>query len=171
MTSSRFLPAALLACALPACTLPLSAPASAAPSAMQTQSTIHGLYEQINAAFQRRDVGGVMAYFTPDYTATDPNGDRLSRDQTRRRYQDQLGQIKTIQGRFTIRRFVPTPGGAWAEMQMHTDGTGEKRILFAHVRGTFTNDFHSRDLWVKTPQGWRLKYRQILQDDTRTHRG
>lgn len=170
MTPCRFrlLP---VACALSACAAGVCAPAASSAAPSPAQSTIHGMYDQINAAFMRRDVGGVMTYFTPDYTATDTNGDRLNRDQTRRRYQDQLGQIRSIQGRFTIQRFVPVPGGAWAEMQMHSAGTGEKRVLFARVHGTFTNDFHSRDLWVKTPQGWRLKYRLILQDDTRTHRG
>ena len=150
----------------------LAAPAAPAPAAdTAPRAAIQAAYDQLDAAFVQRDMDRFMSFFAPDFTEQTPKGETRSRDRTRQGYQDQLRQIKTMRCRFAIQSLTPTPGGALVEMKMHADGTGEKRILFAKVRGTFTNDLWVRDLWVRTPQGWRLKHRQTLQDETRTHPG
>ena len=112
-----------------------------------------------------------MAYFTDDYIDIDEKGARLNKEQTRRGYEKQLGQLKSIESHYTIQNIAPAAGGTLVEMKMHSRGTGEKRVLFARLRGTFTNDLWVRDLWVSTPQGWRLKHRQTLQDDLHIHPG
>ncbi len=73
--------------------------------------------------------------------------------------------MKSILSRYAIQSLAPAPGGMLAEMHMHSSGLGEKRILFAKLHGAFTDDLWVRDLWVSTPQGWRIQHRQTLKDD------
>lgn len=143
--------------------------ASAGLSRAEAQLGIQGTYDQINAAFCRHDLNGFMSYFTQDFIDIDEKGAHLTKDQVRRGYHDQLDQIKTVQSRCSILSCASVPGGYLVEMKLHTNGTGEKRILFAKIKGIFTNDLWVRDLWVSTPQGWRLQHRQTLQDDLSVH--
>ncbi len=156
---SRLLCVAALAAVPAAAAPPPVAPASADRAAIQAA------YDGLSAAFSRHDLPRFMSYFADDYIDIDEKNARLDKEQTRRGYQDQLGQMKTIESRYAIQSLTPAPGGALVEMRMHSSGQGEKRILFAKLHGTFTDDLWVRDLWVSTPQGWRLKHRQTLKDD------
>ncbi|BDI30105.1 hypothetical protein CCAX7_21560 [Capsulimonas corticalis] len=144
---------------------------AAAPSAdrVATETAIKVIYDDINADFNRRDLSHMMAYFTPDYTEIDEKGTRHTKEQAREGYQKQLGQITTIQSHYTIQSVTPTPAGTLVEMHLHSDGTGQKRILFAKLHGSFTSDLQVRDLWVNTPDGWRIQHRQTLQNDLKVH--
>jgi len=62
------------------------------------------------------------------------------------------------------------PDGIHVQMATHSSGTGVKRILFLNIKGTFTNDLRVNDVWVSTPDGWRLKSRLMLQDDSKVRR-
>ena len=153
-------------CLLCAASLAAASPvAAAAPPVPADRAAIQAAYDGLNDAFTRHDLPRFMSYFTADYIDIDEKGARLTKAQTRRGYQDQLGQMKTIQSRWAIQSLAPAPGGALVEMRMHSSGLGEKRILFAKLHGTFTDDLWVRDLWVSTPQGWRLQHRQTLKDE------
>lgn len=155
-----FCAASLLASPAAAAPLPPPAPLAADRAAIQAA------YDGLNAAFSRHDLPRFLSYFTDDYVCTDEKGARLTKEQTRRGYQQQLGQMKTIQSRYVLQNLaLPPSGGVLVEMKMHASGLGEKRVLFAKLHGTFTDDLWVRDLWVQTPQGWRLQRRQTLQDD------
>ncbi len=149
----------------PLCASPIAASSETAAARAGIQSA----YEQINAAFSQHDLTRTMSYFAPDYLVVDEKGAKFNKDQTQHQYQQQLGQIKSMHSRYVIQGVTPQPGGTLVEMKLHMDGVGEKRILFVKVRGTFTDDLWVRDLWINTPQGWRLKARQTLQDDMRIH--
>ena len=145
---------------------PLAAAPPSSPPSADDRAAIQAAYDGLNAAFSRHDLPRFMSYFTEDYIDIDEKGSHLNKEQTRRGYQQQLGQMKTIQSRYIIQNLAPAPtGGTLVEMKMHASGLGEKRILFAKLHGTFTDDLWVRDLWVQTPQGWRLRRRQTLQDD------
>jgi len=146
-------------------------PAFAAPPAPRPseRAAIQAAYDGLGDAFSRHDLPRFMAYFTDDYVDTDEHGARLTKEQTRRGYRDQLGQMKTIQSRYAIQSLSPAPGGTLVEMHLHATGRGEKRILFAKFHGTFTDELWVRDLWVSTPQGWRIQRRQTLKDELHIH--
>ena len=162
---------------LPLCAVALAAGAfcspllKAAPAAQQstTQAAISVAYDAINAAFDRRDLPSMMSYFTTDYIDIDEKGVWRGKDQERSDYEKRLGQIKTIQSRYTIDSLTPTATGILVEMHLHSSGIGEKRVLFAKLHGAFTNDLRVRDLWMNTPQGWRLQHRQTIQNDLKVH--
>jgi len=147
----------------------LTAAPPAAPPGAADRAAIQAAYDGLSAAFSQHDLPRFMAYFTPDYIDIDEKGARLTKEQTRRGYQQQLGQIKTIRSRYAIQNLTLTAAGTLVEMRMHSDGMGEKRVLFAKLHAAFTNDLWVRDLWINTPQGWRLQRRQTLRDDLRIH--
>ena len=142
--------------------------AAAPPSAAHT--AIQAAYEDMGTSFQAHDLDRFMTYFQPDYIDIDENGKHLTREQTRQGYSAQLRQMKSIQSRHVVKDVQAVPSGTLVEMRLHSHGTGEKRILFAKIRGHFTDDLWVRDFWVNTPQGWRLQRRQTLKDDLSTGR-
>ncbi len=163
----RFFCAAALICGVFTASFANADPPTAPPG--DARVGIQSAYDGINTAFSQHDLTRTMSYFAPDYRVVDEKGATFNKDQTRRQYEEQLGQIKTEQSRYVIQSVTPTPEGTRVEMKLHMDGTGEKRVLFLKVKGTFTDDLWVRDLWVNTPQGWRLKSRQTLQDEMRIH--
>ena len=148
---------------------PLAAHGPTTPS-NTAYSAIQAAYEDMGASFQAHDLNRFMEHFRADYIDIDENGRHLTREQTRQGYQDQLRQLKSIQSRYVVKAVQETPTGTLVEMRLQSKGTGEKRILFAKIRGHFTDDLRVRDLWVNTPQGWRLQRRMTLKDDLSTGR-
>ncbi len=149
----------------------LAAPPVCAGVPPAAQSAISAAYSQINTAFTQHDLTRFMSYFTPDYTVVDEKGATYNKEQTRKQYDDQLRQVRTMQSRFTVQNFVSVPGGVQAEMKLHTQGIGEKKVLFMKFKGTYADDLWVRDFWVQTPQGWRVKSRKTLSDKLVTHPG
>ena len=149
----------------------LAAPHVSAEVPPAARSAISAAYSQLNAAFTQHDLNRFMTYFTPDYKVVDEKGATYNKEQTRQQYADQLKQVKTMQSRFTVGNFVSVPGGVEAEMKLHTQGIGEKRVLFMKFKGTYADDLWVRDFWVNTPQGWRVKSRKTLADKLVTHPG
>ncbi len=145
------------------------ADAGAVPPA--AQAAIQSGYSQINAAFSQHDLNRFMTFFTPDYKVVDEKGTTYNKDQTRKQYGGQLQQMKTMQSSFTVGSFAATPAGVECEMKLHTTGVGEKRVLFMKFKGTYADDLWVHDLWVQTPQGWRIKSRKTLADTLVTHPG
>ena len=144
---------------------------AAAPTDAADRAGIQAAYDQISAAFQRGDMDGLMAHFTPDYTEQQQRGATVGRDEARRQYQGHRAQITSMICHWTLQSLLPNTEGVLVQMAMHSSGTGTKRILFARVRGTFTDDLQVRDLWVNTAQGWRIKHRVVLAEQTHTHPG
>lgn len=135
------------------------------------QAAITSAYGEINVAFTQHDLDRFLTFFTPDYRVVDEKGATHTKEQIRKQYQDQLKQVKTMQSRFTLQNFVSVPDGIQAEMKLHTQGIGEKRVLFMKFRGTYTDDLWVQDVWVETPQGWRIKSRKTFYDKLATHPG
>ncbi len=153
--------------------LPLFAQSKAAAEAapLAAQAAIQSAYSQLNTAFTQHDLDRFMTFFTPDYKVVDEKGATYTKEQTRKQYVDQLKQVKTMQSRFTVQNFTASPAGVEAEMKLHTQGIGEKRVLFMKFKGNYTDDLWVHDLWVQTPQGWRIKSRKTLSDKLVTHPG
>jgi hypothetical protein len=144
--------------------LPLTA--SPAPTLNMESMAIQADYIRINSDFAQHDLKDVMAFFAPNFTAVTQNGQILTRKQTQDQYKSQLSQMKTMHSRYTVVSCSQRPNGVLMEIRVHTDGTGEKHVLFMKINGSFSNEMCVRDLWVKSPLGWQLAHRTILQDDT-----
>lgn len=136
-----------------------------------TQAAILSAYSQINTAFSQHDLNRFLMFFTPDYKVIDEKGATYTKDQTQQQYAAQLKQMKTMQSRYSVQNFTSLADGVEVEMKLHTQGTGEKRVLFMRFKGSYVDDLWVHDLWVETSQGWRIKFRRTLADNLVTHPG
>ena len=125
------------------------------------QPTIQTNYNQINAAFVRRDIKGATALFTPDYVSINPEGAKQNLTEFREHYNNLFTRfnIKLTSNKATIKNIDIKASGIDVAIEQKTEGTvaGFNKIMI---------DQTSRDSWLKTPQGWRLKESKILTSKT-----
>ncbi len=125
------------------------------------QPTIQINYDRINAAFVRKDIKGATALFTPDYVSINPEGEKQTLAEFREHYNNLFTRfnIKLTSNKATIRNIVVNPSGIDVAIDQKTEGTiaGFNKIIINQT---------SRDSWLKTPQGWRLKQSKILTSQT-----
>jgi ketosteroid isomerase-like protein len=125
------------------------------------QPTIQTNYNQINAAFVRRDINGATALFTPDYVSINPKGGKQTLAEFREHYNNLFTRfnIKLTSNKATIKNIDVNASGIDVAIEQKTEGTvaGFNKIIINQT---------SRDSWLKTPQGWRLKESKILTSQT-----
>ena len=125
------------------------------------QPLIQTNYNQINAAFVRKDIKGATALFTPDYVSINPEGEKQTLSEFRDHYNNLFTRfnIKLTSNQATIKNINVNTSGLDVAIEQKTEGTiaGFNKIIINQT---------SRDLWLKTPQGWRLKQSKILTSQT-----
>jgi len=149
-------------------------PESAAPlppGAAAYRNAIQSAYTVMTAAFVDNHLDRSSLYFATDYRQVDPHGHILDKDGSQKKFQSLRDQINTVQSLCTVASMNAEADGIHVEMATHSAGTGTKRVLFFKVSGTFTNDLRVSDVWVDTPDGWRLKSRLMLEDLSVIHSG
>lgn len=127
----------------------------------KVQPIIQTNYNRINAAFIRKDIKGATALFTQDYVIINPEGEKQTLTEFREHYNNLFTRfnIKLTSNKATIKTIDTSTGGIDVAIEQKTEGTiaGFNKIVI---------DQTSRDLWLKTPQGWRLKQSKILTSQT-----
>jgi SnoaL-like domain len=139
--------------------------ATIAPASADNNSKIQPLlqtnYDRINAAFVRKDIQGATALFTPDYVNINPEGEKKTLAQFRDHYNNLFNRfnIKLTSNKATIKNINASASSLDVAIAQKTEGTiaGSNKIII---------DQTSRDSWLKTPQGWRLKQSKILTSQT-----
>jgi hypothetical protein len=125
------------------------------------QPAIQTNYDRINAAFIRKDIKGATALFTPDYVSINPEGKKQTLSEFREQYDTLFKRfnIKLTSNKATIKNIDVNAGGIDVAIDQKTEGTvaGFNKLVI---------DQTSRDSWLKTPQGWRLKQSKILTSKT-----
>lgn len=116
------------------------------------QLAIQTNYDLITAAFVRRDIKGATALFTSDYLNVSPEGKKQPLAEFREHYNNLFTRfkVKLTSNQATIVTMDSNVNGIDVAMEQKTEGTifGFNKIVINQT---------SRDSWVKTPQGWRLK--------------
>jgi hypothetical protein len=127
----------------------------------KVQPIIQTNYDRINAAFIRKDIKGATALFTQDYVSINPEGGKKTLTEFREHYNNLFTRfnIKLTSNKATIKTIDTNTGSIDVAIEQKTEGTiaGFNKIVI---------DQTSRDLWLKTPQGWRLKQSKILTSQT-----
>jgi ketosteroid isomerase-like protein len=125
------------------------------------QPTIQTSYDKINAAFVRKDIIAATSLFTPDYVSISPEGERKNLAEFREHYTNLFNRfnIKLTSNKATIKNIDIKGNAIDVAIEQKTEGTvaGFNKIII---------DQTSRDSWLKTPQGWRLKESKILTNQT-----
>jgi hypothetical protein len=127
----------------------------------KVQPIIQTNYNQINAAFIRKDIKGATALFTTDYISINPEGGKQTLTEFREHYNNLFTRfnIQLTSNKATIKTIDTNTGGLDVAIEQKTEGTiaGFNKIVINQT---------SRDSWLKTPQGWRLKQSKILTSQT-----
>ena len=127
----------------------------------KVQPIIQTNYNQINAAFIRKDIKGATALFTTDYISINPEGEQQTLTEFREHYNNLFTRfnIQLTSNKATIKTIDTNTGGLDVAIEQKTEGTiaGFNKIVINQT---------SRDSWLKTPQGWRLKRSKILTSQT-----
>lgn len=131
------------------------------------RAEISARYDQMNSAYASNNMESVAKILTSDYTETDPKGHVSDRNAALKKLRDMRSFITRIQSKTTVNSCAPQPNGELVQMTFHAAGTGQKKVLFIKLKGTFTNDMIAKDLWVNTADGWRLRSRVLLADETK----
>jgi ketosteroid isomerase-like protein len=125
------------------------------------QAIVQTNYNQINAAFVRKDIKGATAYFTPDYVSISPEGEKQTLAEFRNHYDNLFNRFKIqlTSNKTTIKNIEIDANEIDVAIEQKTEGTvaGFNKIVINQT---------SRNLWLKTPQGWRLKQSKILNSQT-----
>ncbi len=145
-TSHIFLAATALAISIPA----LSVMAANQSSAKQE---IQSTYNKIASAIIRKDVKSATSYFTSDYIGIDDKGTQRTAGEMRQYYSSIMpAPVKVVKNQIAIQDFSADSISANVLIKQRADLTfGKSKIV---SQNTY------KDLWVKTPQGWRLKQSQ-----------
>jgi ketosteroid isomerase-like protein len=150
----------ILITALTAVTIATIVPAHADNNS-KIQPTIQTNYDRINAAFVRKDIKGATALFTPDYVSINPEGAKQNLAEFREYYKNLFSRFKIelTSNKAKIVNIDVNADGVDVAIEQKTEGTiaGSNKIII---------DQTSRDSWLKTPQGWRLKQSKILTSQT-----
>ena len=146
-------------------TICVGPPACAAPKkASTTQQELQGIYNKINEAIAQKNVDGVFDFDTPDHTTTDTKGHVHEASDGRQELQDLMNLMDTAKGTSIIKSITSTDTDATVVVKDHF-------IFIISNRSTrrtakIVGEDVSRDYWVKTDEGWRLKKTRILSDKT-----
>ena len=135
------------------------------PAFAETKSTIQPViqtsYNNINAAFIRKDIKRATAYFTTDYVNINSKGEKLTLQEFRTHYDALFNRfnIKLTSNKATIKNIAIDAEGINVAIEQRTEGT------IATSNKLVINQT-STDRWMKTPQGWRLKQSKIMTNQT-----
>jgi ketosteroid isomerase-like protein len=151
---------AILSAILMSVTIAITQPGYAGVNA-KIQPIIQTNYDRINAAFLRKDIQGATALFAPDYVSISPEGEKKNLAEFREHYNNLFTRfnIKLTSNKTTIKNIDVNSTGVDVAIEQKTEGTvaGFNKIVINQT---------SRNLWQKTPQGWRLKESKILTNKT-----
>lgn len=132
-----------------------------AENSAKIQPAIQTNYDRINAAFLRKDIKEATSLFTKDYVSISPEGKKQTLSEFREHYDNLFNRfnIKLTSNKTTIKNIEIKTNGIDVAIEQKTEGTvaGFNKIVINQT---------SRNLWLKTPQGWRLKESKILTNQT-----
>jgi ketosteroid isomerase-like protein len=134
---------------------------SHAETTVKAKAIVQTNYDKINAAFVRKDIKGATALFTQDYVSISPEGTKQTLEEFQTHYDNLFNRfnIKLTSNKTVIKDIVVNGNGIDVAIEQRTEGTiaGSNKLVI---------DQTSRNLWLKTPQGWRLKESKILTNQT-----
>lgn len=132
-----------------------------AENSVKIRPLVQSNYDRINAAFVKQDIQAATALFTKDYVSISPKGEQKNLTEIRSYYDN-------LFNRFKIKVTLNKTKIANVALAANELNVGVEQNIEAMVVGTnkLVINQTSRDLWLKTPQGWRLKQSKILTSQT-----
>ncbi len=135
-------------------------PSARADATSDARRALQTLYDKTNAAAARKDANGVLAYMTPDFVATGVKGEKRTVADLRAQLTQIFPLLQSWRGGSRIQQVTLKGGAATVvvkenvRMVLVNPQTKQKAVLDS--MGT------SRDVWVKSGGGWRMKQSRNL---------
>lgn len=145
-TKPHVFPALLLALLLPICTL---RQASASPAS----DAIHAVYARLDAAYDRRDVPGILALYAPDFVRYEASSTQ-NLAQTRQRLVDGLAETQTAKAITRIKSLTVKGDQVEATVVQRVDVTFPKPL--PDLLPPYFKVEVSQETWRRTASGWLL---------------
>jgi hypothetical protein len=123
---------------------------------------LQAAYDRIVAAYKARDVKGIMAVCTGDYTGRLVNGKTVTRDQQEAIWKQHIDRWTSLRefsatiGKAAIRSDRATVTADWRITAIFTDPQGKGHLL--RYQGS------SRDDWLRTTEGWKVQRSEDLTE-------
>jgi ketosteroid isomerase-like protein len=124
-------------------------PTADARKAMQT------VYDKVAAAMAKKDMNGVMAYFTPDFQQIGPDGRKATLAEMKQMIQMQMQMMQNPKMKTTIQKFSLKGKEAKATVKQHFAASIVNPQTSKVIK--VASDETSDDTWVKTARGWQLR--------------
>jgi hypothetical protein len=130
----------------------------------QAKKELQGLYDKVDAAAVRKDASGMAkffdAYAQPGFTAV-REGKKLTLAEVKKSIQESLPLMRDIQAHSTLLKVeLRGKGEAVCTVKAFTSALVDNPQTRKADR--FIENSTSQDVWVKTPQGWRVKSMKTL---------
>ena len=146
----------------------LSAAAKPAPKAMDAQRELQVIYNKINAAAMQKDVDGVYAFNTDDYTEIDKKGHVHEVSEDRQEMEQGMEMVDSITATSIIQSFTGTGTEATVTIKEHAVVRIANTTTGRAVK--FTADDTARDHWIKTEEGWKRNRTRFLSGKNALHK-
>ncbi len=164
LTRNKFTP---LAFCLAAC-LAHGAAAKPSPQGPAARREIQAIYNRINAAAMGKNVDGVYAYDSDDYTVIDQKGRTHEPSEGRQDLEQALEVMDTVKASTVILSFTGTDAEATVTVKEHVALSIANTTTGRAAR--ITADDTAREHWVKTDDGWRRTRTRILSGKNALHK-
>lgn len=135
------------------------------PSALadrRAEQQIRAEYDKTVRFTKQKNVDGLLRQMTPDFLYKTKEGQILNRQTVELLMRQDFARIQTIHTRTTqIQRIQVTGNVAQVvtrERTVFTATDPQGKPVKMDLRAT------TRDTWVKTPQGWRVKITEVLDE-------
>jgi ketosteroid isomerase-like protein len=151
--------ASMVACAL----LTGSLMSGCAQDKEQVKKELEAQYEKMGAAFKAKDVKAMLAQTTDDVTVKDMNGkvrDRADLEKMTEREIQNTRAVKQWSNQITRLELKGNTVIATVEAKVVLEAQSEGRYH------TYDLTQGSRDTWIKTSSGWKLKVEELTKDIT-----
>lgn len=117
---------------------------------------LRAIYEDVNQAFQNKDLDGITKYISPDWTG-EFGGGAVTRDPLVENVRNQLQNFDEISWPRTISH--PRTDGN----KLTVRAEGPYKAVKADSREPIQMDLANEDTWQKGPNGWQNIYSKALE--------
>lgn len=138
-----------------------------APALADDKGDIYGAYKKLESAFKARSVDAVMALCTDDFTMVTP-GQVLATEEVKKTLKQSFSMMKKSPDfRMTVDKLALKAKSAEAKTigVMKVDIVDPEGVYGSKGAKHATNyTIVSRDSWVKTAKGWRMKETETVSE-------
>jgi ketosteroid isomerase-like protein len=114
-------------------------------------------YNAMNAAMQKKDAGGMVAYMTPDFLQIGPKGEQVRLTDFRSTLEQSLTAMKSIRATTNVSKVTLDGTGKKASASVRNVVKMVQTNPQTNKDSTLVGTEDAVDTWVKTPKGWRLQ--------------